>query len=89
MAVCMIASIAISLSSDSVTASDAARAIIAHLGYPMEHRGHQLKIGASVGIALADSDTPSAQLNVMADAALYAAKKAGRNTFRIHKAGIS
>jgi hypothetical protein len=25
----------------------------------------------------------------MADAALYAAKKAGRNTFRIHKAGIS
>ena len=70
-------------------ASDAARAIIAHLGYPMEYRGHQLKIGASVGIALADSHTPSAQLNMMADAALYAAKKAGRNTFRIHKAGIS
>lgn len=70
-------------------ASDAARAIIAHLGYPMEYRGHQLIIGASVGIALADSHTPSAQLNVMADAALYAAKKAGRNTFRIHKAGIS
>lgn len=70
-------------------ASDAARAIIAHLGYPMEYRGHQLKIGASVGIALADSHTPSSQLNVMADAALYAAKKAGRNTFRIHKAGIS
>ncbi|WP_398475818.1 diguanylate cyclase domain-containing protein [Tardiphaga sp.] len=70
-------------------ASDAARAIIAHLGYPMEYRGHQLKIGASVGIALADNHTPSAQLNIMADAALYAAKKAGRNTFRIHKAGIS
>jgi diguanylate cyclase (GGDEF)-like protein len=70
-------------------ASDAARAIIAHLGYPMEYRGHQLIIGASVGIALADNHTPSAQLNIMADAALYAAKKAGRNTFRIHKAGIS
>jgi len=70
-------------------ASDTARAIIAHLGYPMEYRGHQLIIGASVGIALADSHTPSAQLNIMADAALYAAKKAGRNTFRIHKAGIS
>lgn len=70
-------------------ASDTARAIIAQLGYPMEYRGHQLKIGASVGIALADSHTPSVQLNVMADAALYAAKKAGRNTFRIHKAGLS
>ncbi|QUS37613.1 diguanylate cyclase [Tardiphaga alba] len=70
-------------------ASDAARAIIAHLGYPMEYRGYQLKIGASIGIALADHHTPSAQLNVMADAALYAAKKAGRNTFRIHKAGVS
>ena len=70
-------------------ASDAARAIIAQLNYPMEYRGHQLRIGASVGIALADDHTPSAQLNIMADAALYAAKKAGRNTFRIHKAGIS
>ncbi len=70
-------------------ASDAARAIIAQLSYPMEYCGHLLKIGASIGIALADSHTPSAQLNVMADAALYAAKKAGRNTFRIHKAGIS
>lgn len=70
-------------------ASDAARAIIAQLNYPMEYRGHQLSIGASVGIALANDHTPSAQLNIMADAALYAAKKAGRNTFRIHKAGIS
>jgi diguanylate cyclase (GGDEF)-like protein len=82
---------AVLLGSDArlAEASDVARAIIAHLGYPMEYRGHQLKIGASVGIALADGHTPSAQLNVMADAALYAAKKAGRNTFRIHKAGIS
>ena len=82
---------AVLLGSDArlAEASDAARAIIAHLGYPMEYRGHQLKIGASVGIALADSNTPSAQLAMMADAALYAAKKAGRNTFRIQKAGAA
>ena len=70
-------------------AADVARAIISHLGYPMEYRGHQLTIGASVGIALADGHTPSSQLNMMADAALYAAKKAGRNTYRIHSAGVS
>lgn len=67
-------------------ASDAARAIICHLGYPIDYRGHQLQIGASVGIALVDDGDPS-QLIVKADAALYAAKNAGRNTFRIHKPG--
>lgn len=70
-------------------ASDAARAIIDQLGFPMSYRGHQLKIGASIGIALADDGIASTQLNMMADAALYAAKYAGRNTFRIHKAGAA
>jgi diguanylate cyclase (GGDEF)-like protein len=67
-------------------ASDAARAIIDQLSYPMPCGGQQVTIGASIGIALAEDCTPT-QLFMMADTALYAAKKAGRNTFRIHKGG--
>lgn len=65
-------------------ASDVARAIISHLTYPIAYGGHQLQIGASVGIALVD-DCSSEQLITMADTALYAAKNAGRGTFRISK----
>jgi diguanylate cyclase (GGDEF)-like protein len=68
-------------------ASDVARAIIAHLGYPIDYHGHQLQIGASVGIALID-DCEATELITMADAALYAAKNAGRGTFRISKRGV-
>jgi diguanylate cyclase (GGDEF)-like protein len=67
-------------------ASDTARAIVSHLAYPIEYRGHQLQIGASVGIALVDDCSPE-QLIAMADAALYAAKNSGRGTFRISKRG--
>lgn len=67
-------------------ASDMARAIVAHLGYPIDCRGHHIQVGASVGIALVDDCTAS-QLFTMADTALYAAKNAGRNTFRIYKRG--
>lgn len=67
-------------------ASDAARAIISHLTYPIAYGGHQLQIGASVGIALVDDCSPE-QLITMADTALYAAKNAGRGTFRISKRG--
>jgi diguanylate cyclase (GGDEF)-like protein len=67
-------------------ASDMARAIIAALDQPIHHNGQYLKIGASVGIALVDDCTPS-HLFMMADTALYAAKNAGRGTFRIHKRG--
>jgi diguanylate cyclase (GGDEF)-like protein len=65
-------------------ASDIARAVIAHLNYPIDYNGQQLQIGASVGIALVDDCSPE-QLIAMADTALYAAKKAGRGTFRISK----
>jgi diguanylate cyclase (GGDEF)-like protein len=67
-------------------ASETARAIVTQLGQPIDHRGQQLRVGASVGIALADNCT-SSQLAAMADSALYAAKDAGRGTFRIYKRG--
>jgi diguanylate cyclase (GGDEF)-like protein len=66
--------------------SETAAAIVAEMSRPVPFRGRQLQLGASVGVALVDDCTPS-QLFVMADAALYAAKNAGRGTFRIHKPG--
>ena len=66
--------------------SEAAAAIVAEMSRPVLFRGRQLQLGASVGAALVDDCTP-AQLFAMADAALYAAKNAGRGTFRIHRPG--
>lgn len=64
--------------------SELARAIVERLGEPIDHRGTPLRLGASVGIALFEACTPS-ELLVRADTALYQAKAAGRNTFRIFK----
>ncbi|MCP3056449.1 diguanylate cyclase domain-containing protein [Aurantimonas marianensis] len=57
-----------------------AGAIVEALGRPVDRQGHSLKLGASVGIARVDACTPS-ELFIHADAALYAAKAAGRNRF--------
>ncbi|WP_206455609.1 diguanylate cyclase domain-containing protein [Aurantimonas marina] len=59
-----------------------ARAIVEGLSRPVDRRGHSLKLGASVGIARVEACTPS-ELFIHADAALYAAKAAGRNRFRM------
>lgn len=56
--------------------------IVRILGRPMHLPERRLQIGASVGVALVDGLTPS-ELFQRADTALYAAKAAGRNTFRI------
>ncbi len=66
--------------------SETARAIVEAMRRPVVFNGRELQLGASVGIALVDGCAPS-QLFMMADAALYAAKAAGRSTFRIHKPG--
>ncbi|MDP3897980.1 MAG: sensor domain-containing diguanylate cyclase [Mesorhizobium sp.] len=63
-----------------------AREIIAAVGAPLSRGGRMLKLGASVGAAQFDTCTP-AQLFTRADTALYAAKAAGRSTFRIFKPG--
>lgn len=62
------------------------RRIGAALGCPIEHGGCRLRIGASVGIAYGETGSgidAKAELFARADAALYAAKVAGRNTVRI------
>ncbi|HEY1931587.1 MAG TPA: EAL domain-containing protein [Acetobacteraceae bacterium] len=64
-------------------AAAAARQIIDVLGRRFEIDGHDVTIGASVGIALAPADGADRDTLVKnADLALYAAKADGRGTFR-------
>ncbi|GJE25216.1 hypothetical protein LKMONMHP_0049 [Methylobacterium organophilum] len=55
--------------------------IVATLGQPIRHGGLSFHVGASVGVALAAREDPDSLFG-QADAALYAAKNAGRNTYR-------
>ena len=70
---------------DTENAHLPAEKIIAALSKPMTVLGQTVQIGASIGIAFfpGDADNKDA-LVTLADDALYAAKAAGRNTFRIH-----
>ena len=57
--------------------------IIAEIGRTMTVRGHQVRIGASIGIAVyPDDGSDEDDLTFKADSALYRAKDKGRNTFR-------
>jgi diguanylate cyclase (GGDEF)-like protein/PAS domain S-box-containing protein len=67
-----------------------ARKILAAMRLPFELEGMVLQVGASVGAALADQPDPApARLLDTADRALYAAKKAGRNTWALLRLGRS
>lgn len=73
---------------DRLRPSDAkalAQRIVEVLGRPVDHEGRRYRLGASVGVALAaDEPVPGAgDLFARADTALYAAKAAGRRTFRL------
>ncbi|MGX7873948.1 diguanylate cyclase domain-containing protein [Mesorhizobium sp. ORM6] len=70
---------------DRGAVSGVARRIIEAMGKPVAACGQSLRLGASVGIAFAGAGSPC-DLFAQADTALYAAKAAGRNTFRIFKA---
>ena len=61
--------------------------IVAGLHRFVEHGGRSLHLGASVGIARAEGCT-AAELFARADAALYAAKAAGRNTHRVFRTAM-
>jgi diguanylate cyclase (GGDEF)-like protein len=50
---------------------------------PVEIRGVQVFVGASIGIAVADRDTDAAALLRQADTAAYRAKERGRNRYEI------
>lgn len=66
---------------DEAACSGLASDIVAALRQPVTHRGETLMIGASIGLARADGSSAS-ELFTRADTALYAAKAAGRNTYR-------
>ncbi|MBZ9706364.1 diguanylate cyclase [Mesorhizobium sp. ESP7-2] len=70
---------------DRAAVSGMARHLIEAMAKPLPVRGQSLRLGASVGIAFAEAGQPC-DLFMQADTALYAAKAAGRNTFRIFKA---
>jgi predicted signal transduction protein with EAL and GGDEF domain len=73
---------------DETTEFLAAR-LLAALSKPVLVAGHDLAPGASIGIALAPRDgSSSLALLKNADLALYAAKAAGRKTFRIFDRGM-
>ncbi|MCI4568460.1 sensor domain-containing diguanylate cyclase [Lysobacter sp. CFH 32150] len=60
-----------------------ARKLIATMGADITVEGTTLQVTTSIGIAYASQPTEAATLMSGADAALYAAKKAGRNTCRM------
>ena len=60
-----------------------AQAIIAEISRPVDLHGHTVQIGASLGMAFYPEDGgDTEELMKRADVAMYAAKAAGRNTYR-------
>lgn len=65
------------------TAGTLCRRIIAAFEAPVRHEGHEVRTSPSIGVAFHPHDGESLeQLYPKADAALYRAKAAGRNTWR-------
>jgi len=73
---------------DGDAARTLAAAVLQRLSMPIPVDGHQVAIGASIGIALGcgDQQTPDDLLND-ADAAMYEAKDNGRHTFAVFSPG--
>jgi diguanylate cyclase (GGDEF)-like protein len=57
--------------------------IIRELGTPFVVTGRVAEIGVSIGVVVAPAAQAARDLASKADVALYAAKSAGRNTFRV------
>ncbi|WP_312328575.1 EAL domain-containing protein [Stenotrophomonas sp.] len=70
---------------DPEDAGHVARKLIASLAEPLQRGDTTLKVGASVGIAMLDDEHGDFDtLLRAADAAMYAAKEAGRNTWQYY-----
>ena len=69
---------------DDAAARALAEAMLRRLGKPIVVGGHQVTVGASIGVAIGSGDeaTPDELLN-NADAAMYEAKANGRHTFSV------
>jgi diguanylate cyclase (GGDEF)-like protein len=67
-----------------------AESIVRALGEPYDIDGHEIHVGASVGIAMTPSDGDSAdELLKHADIALYRAKSDGRRTYRFFEPAMN
>ncbi len=68
---------------DHAMAAHVAAKLVEALSVPFDHDGITLQIGCSIGVACAPRDgLDAAELLEAADRAMYAAKQAGRNTWR-------
>ena len=69
--------------------AEVAEKILRVIGESMHLNGHEVRIGASIGVALFPDDGDDGMTLLKgADAAMYQAKGAHRNTFRFHDAGM-
>jgi diguanylate cyclase (GGDEF)-like protein/PAS domain S-box-containing protein len=75
---------------DARAAHEFADRLLAKLQQPMQFEGRQLQISPSIGIAMYPADGASAdELLLHADTAMYAAKQAGRSTYRFFSRELS
>jgi diguanylate cyclase (GGDEF)-like protein len=75
---------------DASVVSDIAQKVLIELRKPMQINERSLTISASIGISSSPKDGQSAEeLLRNADAAMYRAKKGGRNTFRHYSADMT
>lgn len=70
-------------------ASTVAQRLIDAVGAPYTLHGHSFRIGSSLGISLYPDDGSTSEALIQhADAAMYRAKREGRNTYRLYQAAV-
>ena len=74
---------------DAADAVALATRVVEALGLPFTFQGRQLQVSASVGIAVHPDHGAAKQLMVHADAAMYAAKRAGGNTYALFESHMN
>lgn len=75
---------------ESEACASLARKLISSLAMPMTLSGHSVQVGASIGIARFPEDGADVvELMKHADAAMYAAKSAGRGSYRFFEAAMT
>jgi diguanylate cyclase (GGDEF)-like protein len=62
-----------------------ARRILASIEAPCAIDGHQVRLAASIGVALGDAEEDAASLLAHADAAMYRAKQRGGARYELHR----
>jgi diguanylate cyclase (GGDEF)-like protein len=69
-------------------AAKVAQRLLDALSIPVDVRGHEMSVGASIGIALAEPGISTDELLRNADVAMYTAKQAGRGRFEPFEPGM-